>query len=129
MTKSTATPIRMFNNSFASWCPTLASTCGAGVVEMDELIGMISPWVLEAKTLVCSLGLRELADEGRRLKSLFNVALDAIETCCARRGFRFAEILIHLDPLEDLLAGLSLGASEIEEPSRGVSVNAKKGHL
>jgi len=129
MTKSTATPARIFNDSFASWTATLASTCGAGDVEIDELIGMISPWVLDAETLICSVGLRELAHEGPKLQALFNLALDSIETCSARRGFRFAELLIHLDPLEDLLAGLSLMANEIKKPSRGTSANDNKGIL
>ncbi len=73
----------------------------------DELADLLRPWI-ELAAHVLGKELRQLhAEDARVLRGLLNHALDRIERHCDRRGQRFADVLLDLYPLEDILIALA----------------------
>ncbi len=78
-----------FNDAFACWCQARFSPRCAADLELDEMVGPVAPWVIEARTLVGRFGLRQLSDQGGRLRQLVNTVLDACERSCESSGTGF----------------------------------------
>lgn len=74
-------------------------------LDPSELTERLCPWV----QLIAQSDFRTLLPEDAAiLRSLLNQALDRIERHCDRYGQRFADVLLDLSPLEDILVALML---------------------
>ncbi len=103
---------RCFLTQFQAWVLTNFARADRSYEAYDltpnELADLLRPWVEHAEHILSS-ELRQLFPEHARiLRGLFNHVLDRIERHCYRCGERFADILLNLSPLEDILIALDL---------------------
>jgi hypothetical protein len=95
--------------------PVTQICCPNGNVEPTELASLLRPWMRDAHRVIGSVLL--VPEQAGELRSLFNRALDHLERACTERAQPFADFLILLSPIEDVLTALSMA-------ERGLLVNS-----
>lgn len=109
---ATAELAKCFQAEFGGWLLTDFARADRSVeayaLDPDELVHLLQPWV-ETMCRAITPWLRQIHPaNAAALRTFLNHALDRVEHHCDRAEVRFAEVLLDLSPIEDLLTALSL---------------------